>query len=37
MDTLKQHELFEIEVLDRMRSFKLLEGLGTEPAVYYIV
>jgi len=27
MDTFKQHELFEIEVLDRMRSFKLLEPL----------
>jgi len=27
MDTLKQHELFEIEVLDRMRSFKLLDPI----------
>ena len=27
MDTLKQHELFEIDVLDRMRSFKLLDPL----------
>jgi len=27
MDTFRQHELFEIEVLDRMRSFKLLEPL----------
>ena len=27
MDTFRQYELFEIEVLDRMRSFKLLEPL----------
>ena len=27
MGTLKQHELFEIDVLDRMRSFKLLEPI----------
>lgn len=27
MDILNQHELFEIEVLDKMRSFKLLEPL----------
>ncbi len=27
MDTFRQHELFEIEVLDRMRSFKLLDPL----------
>jgi len=27
MDTLQQHELFEIEVLDRMRSFKLLDPI----------
>jgi len=27
MDTLKQHELFEIEVLDKMRSFKLLDPI----------
>lgn len=27
MDTLEKHELFEIEVLDRMRSFKLLEPI----------
>jgi hypothetical protein len=25
MDSLKQHELFEIEVLDRMRSYKMLD------------
>jgi len=27
MDTFRQHELFEIDVLDKMRSFKLLEPL----------
>jgi len=27
MDTLRQHELFEIEVLDRMRSFKMLDPI----------
>jgi predicted nucleotidyltransferase component of viral defense system len=27
MDTLKQHEIFEIEALDRMKSLKLLENL----------
>jgi len=27
MDTFRQHELFEIEVLDKMRSFKLLDPL----------
>ena len=27
MDTFRQHELFEIDVLDKMRSFKLLDPL----------
>jgi hypothetical protein len=27
MDIFRQHELFEIEVLDKMRRFKLLEPL----------